>query len=190
MCRAGFRSALLKHATRTLPSWAGSTLSDVFISRPNQVSQKYQDLTTTLQSWGAKVRAVHIAGSYWAPGFANYLILLQVLVTPALKQLIDSKRRRRTSSLTTWPTARARKTLQQRRPCFAPLSGGSFSFGLPSNVLELHCSANLSFQAGWESRWWKPNFEGGRWQLVNENNDIAFNWHLEKTEEATNCFKS
>jgi len=29
------------------------------------------------QSWGAKVRAVHIAGSYWAPGFANYLILLQ-----------------------------------------------------------------------------------------------------------------
>ena len=30
------------------------------------------------QSWGAKVRAVHIAGAYWAPGFANYLILLQV----------------------------------------------------------------------------------------------------------------
>lgn len=29
------------------------------------------------QSWGAKVRAVHIAGSYWAPGFANYLLLLQ-----------------------------------------------------------------------------------------------------------------
>ena len=95
-------------------------LSDVFISPPNQVSHKYQDLTTTLQSWGGKVRAVHIAGSYWAPGFANYLILLQVLVTPALKQLIDSKRRRRTSSLTTWPTARARKTLQLRRPCFAP----------------------------------------------------------------------
>ena len=30
------------------------------------------------QSWGAKVRAVHIAGAHWAPGFANYLILLQV----------------------------------------------------------------------------------------------------------------
>jgi len=23
------------------------------------------------------VRAVHLAGSYWAPGFANYLLLLQ-----------------------------------------------------------------------------------------------------------------
>lgn len=27
--------------------------------------------------WGAKVRAVHTAGSYWAPGFANYLFMLQ-----------------------------------------------------------------------------------------------------------------
>ena len=26
------------------------------------------------------MRAVHIAGSYWAPGFANYLLLLQVFI--------------------------------------------------------------------------------------------------------------
>ena len=29
------------------------------------------------QDWGATVRAVHTAGSFWAPGFANYLLLVQ-----------------------------------------------------------------------------------------------------------------
>ena len=50
------------------------------------VFKRYQNLTTTLQDWGAKVRAVHIAGAYWAPGFANYLILLQVFNQPISKQ--------------------------------------------------------------------------------------------------------
>ena len=49
-----------------------------------QCAQKY--LTTTYQSWGAKVRAVHIAGSYWAPGFANYLLLLQVFYHTSSRQ--------------------------------------------------------------------------------------------------------
>ena len=52
------------------------------------VFSRYQDLTTTLQDWGAKVRAVHIAGAYWAPGFANYLILLQVFYHPSSKPSI------------------------------------------------------------------------------------------------------
>ena len=38
----------------------------------------FESRCVMFQSWGAKVRAVHIAGAYWAPGFANYLILLQV----------------------------------------------------------------------------------------------------------------
>ena len=44
--------------------------------------------------------------------------------------------RQLTCSLTTWCTARARRTLQLPLPCFAPLSGRSFSFALPSTVLE------------------------------------------------------
>ena len=89
---AGFRPALLKHAPCSLPTEAGPTLlrSSLCIFGAQKVSHllfhlqfRYEDLTTTLQDWGAKVRAVHIAGSYWAPGFANYLILLQVFYQQA-----------------------------------------------------------------------------------------------------------
>ena len=51
-----------------------------FRTKASLTSCDIKMLTTTLQSWGGKVRAVHIAGSYWAPGFANYLILLQVFL--------------------------------------------------------------------------------------------------------------
>ena len=107
---AGFRPALLKHAPCSLPTEAGPTLfrSSLCIFGAQKVSHllfhlqfRYEDLTTTLQDWGAKVRAVHIAGSYWAPGFANYLILLQVFYQQAKSQLIELKCRQRTFSLTT-----------------------------------------------------------------------------------------
>ena len=116
---AGSRPALLKHATCTLSSWAGSNDMNLFVL---WFLTFYSVTTTTLQHWGAKVRAVHIAGAYWAPGFANYLILLQVFYQPISKEW-KSKCRRQTSSLTTWPTARARRTLQLHLPCLTPLSG-------------------------------------------------------------------
>ena len=84
ICRAGFRSALLKQAICTLPTWAGSTLScqseshTLFCVGP-ALKKK------TLQSWGGKVSAVHSAGAYWAPGFANHILLLQVFYHPTSK---------------------------------------------------------------------------------------------------------
>ena len=108
---AGFRPALLKHAPCSLPTEPGPTLfrSSLCIFGAQKVSHlllfhlqfRYEDLTTTLQDWGAKVRAVHIAGSYWAPGFANYLILLQVFYQQAKSQLIELQCRQLTFSLTT-----------------------------------------------------------------------------------------
>ena len=59
-------------STATLASSVAPTdVADVLYSNMRTYKGPIQ------QDWGGRVRATHFLGSYWAPGFANYLLLIQ-----------------------------------------------------------------------------------------------------------------
>ena len=123
-----------------------------------QCAQKY--LTTTYQSWGAKVRAVHIAGSYWAPGFANYLLLLQVFYHTSSRQCKMQATDIFTYNMTHCPGPENTATAASLLDIIVRFSF-IFWFGKLRNLLK------FEFQPCRESCWWQSNVAGGGRELVN-----------------------
>ena len=116
----GFRSALFKHATRPLPSPTGSLSQILCLSgrwQPNVPRNIWQQHIRVGAPKCEQFTLLDLTGPQDLPTTSSSS---RFSITPAQDNV---KCRRLTSSLTTWLTARGRKTLQQQLLCLTLLSG-------------------------------------------------------------------
>ena len=116
----GFRSALFKHATRPLPSPTGSLSQMLCLSgrwQPNVPRNIWQQHIRVGAPKCEQFTLLDLTGPQDLPTTSSSS---RFSITPAQDNV---KCRRLTSSLTTWLTARGRKTLQQQLLCLTLLSG-------------------------------------------------------------------